>query len=476
MPTTVEEPASSGLGVGSGGIIGDERVLGDGGGYLRQAGHNPWFDYHFHLISQPIFTTISYSGLGAEIGIDFSSTEHLQEHPLPLSPPLPHTADHPQSTRSMAVATAKCIARPPADPCSPKQWARTNLPTKATGYPNPGWPSCCHPPVPSEHCLIQPTDWRSISIVHHIPIPPDIKATLDGLCPAIPQAPTKHAPDRKASLPMSKSPAMPPKSPAMPIPPKPRCSPKQGTASLSNSLSCSMPLADKPGTLLSNMSSPYSGCNNYGVDGQQQVMSFRSGYREALDVDICSSIASWNASPSYLTVTSQDTDRSGTIRFNEAFGNTSSPEEIRSAPWEKILKHLQLLAMDRSLGSGGVNSGAIKGRLCLFLPPQLSSSAIKPHLIPRLPSAIKHRVISILVLCDGELGSGSLMPRKLDSKVSLSNCIWHYDVTRPYYFGHCYVVTKGEAVKNSQHTSVEVLELGTLDKSSFGAGVPHVRS
>ncbi|KAK0486937.1 hypothetical protein EDD18DRAFT_1192473 [Armillaria luteobubalina] len=161
-----------------------------------------------------------------------------------------------ESTRSTAVATAKCVARPPADPCSPTQWARTNPPTKAAGYHNPGWPGCCRPPAPSEHRLIQPADWRSVSIVHHIPIPPDIKATLDGLRPAVPRAPTKPAPDRKPSPPTPKSPAMPPRSPAMPIPPKPRGSPKQGTASLSNSLSRSTPPADKPGTPPSNTSSP----------------------------------------------------------------------------------------------------------------------------------------------------------------------------------------------------------------------------
>ncbi|KAK0230800.1 hypothetical protein IW262DRAFT_1471212 [Armillaria fumosa] len=124
--------------------------------------------------------------------------------------------------------------------CGYCKWARTNPPQKAAGYLNPGWPGCCRAPAPSEHRLIQPADWRSVSIVHHIPIPPDIKATLDGLRP--PRAPTKPAPDRKGSPPTAKSPPMPPIS----IPPKPRGSPKQGTASLS--LSRSTPPADKPAT------------------------------------------------------------------------------------------------------------------------------------------------------------------------------------------------------------------------------------
>ncbi|PBK72591.1 hypothetical protein ARMSODRAFT_855899, partial [Armillaria solidipes] len=64
--------------------------------------------------------------------------------------------------------------------CGYCKWARTNPPQKAAGYLNPGWPGCCRPPAPSEHRMIQAADWRSVSIVHHIPIPPDIKAALDG--------------------------------------------------------------------------------------------------------------------------------------------------------------------------------------------------------------------------------------------------------------------------------------------------------
>ncbi|PBL02524.1 hypothetical protein ARMGADRAFT_1005881 [Armillaria gallica] len=137
--------------------------------------------------------------------------------------------------------------------CGYCKWARTNPPQKAAGYLNPGWPGCCRPPAPSEHRMIQAADWRSVSIVHHIPIPPDIKATLDGLRPggspaAPPRGPPKPpAPDRKGSPP-SKTAAMPPKSPAISIPPKSRGSPKQGTASLSGSLSRSTPPADKPAT------------------------------------------------------------------------------------------------------------------------------------------------------------------------------------------------------------------------------------
>ncbi|KAG6857334.1 hypothetical protein H0H87_005637 [Tephrocybe sp. NHM501043] len=59
-----------------------------------------------------------------------------------------------------------------------QQWARSNPPLQQTGLANPGWPGCCRPPTPAEHKLIQPMDWRSVSAVHQVSIPPDIKAAL----------------------------------------------------------------------------------------------------------------------------------------------------------------------------------------------------------------------------------------------------------------------------------------------------------
>ncbi|KAJ7699961.1 hypothetical protein B0H17DRAFT_902870, partial [Mycena rosella] len=63
--------------------------------------------------------------------------------------------------------------------CGYCKWARTNPPSKAAGYYNTGWPGCCRAPTASEHRLIQAADWRSVSQVHHVPIPPDVKAALD---------------------------------------------------------------------------------------------------------------------------------------------------------------------------------------------------------------------------------------------------------------------------------------------------------
>jgi hypothetical protein len=49
------------------------------------------------------------------------------------------------------------------------------------GYHNPGFPGCCRAPAPHELKLIQPAEWPAVSIIHDIPIPPDIKALLDSV-------------------------------------------------------------------------------------------------------------------------------------------------------------------------------------------------------------------------------------------------------------------------------------------------------
>ncbi|KAF8211231.1 hypothetical protein K438DRAFT_1806917 [Mycena galopus ATCC 62051] len=89
--------------------------------------------------------------------------------------------------------------------CGYCKWARTNPAPKAAGYHNTGWPGCCRPPTQSEHRLIQPADWRSVSQVHHVPIPSDVKAALDNLSSRgsgspIPSAsPVRSGPNAKAT-------------------------------------------------------------------------------------------------------------------------------------------------------------------------------------------------------------------------------------------------------------------------------------
>ncbi|KAI0677429.1 hypothetical protein C8Q78DRAFT_1002703 [Trametes maxima] len=65
--------------------------------------------------------------------------------------------------------------------CGYCKWAKTNPPPRLAGYQNPGWPGCCRPPTPAEYKLISAAEWPAVSMVHHIPIPPEIKAILDGI-------------------------------------------------------------------------------------------------------------------------------------------------------------------------------------------------------------------------------------------------------------------------------------------------------
>lgn len=143
--------------------------------------------------------------------------------------------------------------------CGYCKWARTNPPPKQAGYHNPGWPGCCRPPQPNEYRMIQAADWRSVSIIHHIPIPMEVKAALDNLSPK-PSSPTTPRQGSKASIPTidrKNSNGSPPSkliipgkaSAAVTIPGKGQSagSPKLSTTSLSggmsrsNSISTSVP-------------------------------------------------------------------------------------------------------------------------------------------------------------------------------------------------------------------------------------------
>ncbi|KAI6106236.1 hypothetical protein EDD16DRAFT_1823306 [Pisolithus croceorrhizus] len=65
--------------------------------------------------------------------------------------------------------------------CGYCKWARTNPPSKLSGHYNPGWPGCCRAPTSGEQRFVQAADWPTVSIVHNIPMPPEIKSILDNL-------------------------------------------------------------------------------------------------------------------------------------------------------------------------------------------------------------------------------------------------------------------------------------------------------
>ncbi|KAI6047291.1 hypothetical protein EDC04DRAFT_2864390 [Pisolithus marmoratus] len=65
--------------------------------------------------------------------------------------------------------------------CGYCKWARTNPPSRLAGHYNPGWPGCCRPPTSSEQRSILAADWPTVSVVHNIPMPPEIKSILENL-------------------------------------------------------------------------------------------------------------------------------------------------------------------------------------------------------------------------------------------------------------------------------------------------------
>ncbi|KIJ70208.1 hypothetical protein HYDPIDRAFT_23339 [Hydnomerulius pinastri MD-312] len=63
--------------------------------------------------------------------------------------------------------------------CGYCKWARAN--PKSSVHNNQGWQGCCRPPNASEQRLIQAADWPTVSIIHSVPMPPEIKSILDSL-------------------------------------------------------------------------------------------------------------------------------------------------------------------------------------------------------------------------------------------------------------------------------------------------------
>ncbi|KAH9850702.1 hypothetical protein C2E23DRAFT_734238 [Lenzites betulinus] len=88
-----------------------------------------------------------------------------------------NTANHPRHD-VMYLKNAEVMT---FNGCGYCKWAKTNPPPRLAGYQNPGWPGCCRPPNPNEHKLIGAADWPTVSLVHHIPIPQEIRAILDGI-------------------------------------------------------------------------------------------------------------------------------------------------------------------------------------------------------------------------------------------------------------------------------------------------------
>ena len=114
------------------------------------------------------------------------------------------------------------------------QWARTNPPAKQAGLSNPGWPGCCRKPESGESRLIPPADWPAVSTVHHIPVPPEVKALLESLTAVV----SKSSPSFGNSVLLGKTTS----SPVSP-PPLDRGSSANSVLSRTSSTSRTQPLA-----------------------------------------------------------------------------------------------------------------------------------------------------------------------------------------------------------------------------------------
>lgn len=90
--------------------------------------------------------------------------------------------------------------------CGYCKWANSipTPPAEFLRYNNPGWPGCCRAPFPTEYSSIPAADWRAVSAVHNVAIPPSIEAMLGSfLGPPIqcysPSPPPSRASNRMAN-------------------------------------------------------------------------------------------------------------------------------------------------------------------------------------------------------------------------------------------------------------------------------------
>ncbi|KAG1874555.1 hypothetical protein DFJ58DRAFT_757637 [Suillus subalutaceus] len=180
--------------------------------------------------------------------------------------------------------------------CGYCKWARANPSSKVSLHQNPGWPGCCRPPSLNEQRLIQAADWPSVSIVHSIPMPQEIKSILESVRGAILPgvSPTNRSPaaqqqmpslDRRnsGSSPTTRSSPTSGKNQAMPIPTRGRSggSPVQQSSPLTGTTPrASGPLSSFPNSA-EQSTSPRRQTVSEGVEKTNRTPSMR----RATDLD-----------------------------------------------------------------------------------------------------------------------------------------------------------------------------------------------
>lgn len=255
-----------------------------------------------------------------------------------------------------------------------RQWARTNPPPKQTGLANPGWPGCCRKPESGESRLIPPADWLAVSTVHHIPVPPEVKALLESLSvnaskssssfgnSILPgkttSSPTSPPPlDRKSSASSVPSrPSSAPRTQPLAIPAKSRSngSPKEAVASLVTGTTRT-PLKDSPPT--SNLTLLDFGPAHHrktSVDNAEKrgdSPNTPSPLRRSIELEKVEFSRSATRRSSVTKATSasvkSSADTSPVLRRRASITENSSPSSVPLAPIGRALERRETISASR---------------------------------------------------------------------------------------------------------------------------------
>ncbi|KAK7470771.1 hypothetical protein VKT23_002189 [Stygiomarasmius scandens] len=226
--------------------------------------------------------------------------------------------------------------------CGYCKWARTNPPPKLARYNNPGWPGCCRPPSSNEYRLIQLTEWKAVSAVHNIPIPPEIKATLDSLSASRSSSAASRSPTSRPAMPSfdrrtSTGGSPPTKSSVSPavartasssVAAKVRSggSPKQTSASLSGSLSKSTAAAALSNSTSASSTDPHLSRRAPITDATDKSRPAQnSPSRKQLDLDN-------SATPRRNSASRSSTSPPTKVPVADHKSASQSPERRRTAP------------------------------------------------------------------------------------------------------------------------------------------------
>jgi len=258
--------------------------------------------------------------------------------------------------------------------CGYCKWARTNPPAKQAGLSNPGWPGCCRKPESGESRLIPPADWPAVSTVHHIPVPPEVKALLESITAVSPKSgtslgnsvllgkttssPVSPPPlDRRSSASAIPSrPASQPRTQPLPIPTKSRStgSPKEGAAPLAGG-STRAPLRDSPPA--SNLTVLDFGPTHHrktSVDNAEKrgdSPNTPSPLRRSIELERAEPSRSATRRSSVTKVTSASVklpaDTSPVLRRRASITESSSPSSVPTPPIGRALERRETISASR---------------------------------------------------------------------------------------------------------------------------------